>query len=317
MEAPFKHIDGSLYIQKDGVAMGSPLSCTIANFYMCELENKVLGENEELRPKIYCRYVDDIYVVTQDFDKLLALQQKLIDKSVLNFTREISIDNKLPFLDVLLDNSNNDNYATSIYVKPTKSQDCIDYECESPERYKLGLIKTLLNRAYKICSSREAYNQEKVRITKLLINNNFPNRVCDKIMQEFEVKKQRETDNSTAGLSDIPDNGIINQLTTNSVDARVDGTDISNKVKLYYRSQFHHNYRAEETALKRIIKRHVFEINIKIDFIIYYKSQKISNKIMKNNISAKSIRKSEKSHLVYEFTCNVGECMSLERFERF
>ena len=38
-KCPFSHINGHLYLQKDGVAMGSPLCVTFANFYMCRIEN--------------------------------------------------------------------------------------------------------------------------------------------------------------------------------------------------------------------------------------------------------------------------------------
>ena len=40
---PFRYIDGKLYIQKDGMSMGSPLGPTFANFYMADVENKVLS----------------------------------------------------------------------------------------------------------------------------------------------------------------------------------------------------------------------------------------------------------------------------------
>ncbi|XP_076029861.1 uncharacterized protein LOC143018389 [Oratosquilla oratoria] len=62
-EVPFTDPSGQLYHQVEGVAMGSPLGCTFADFYMCHLENKVL-QNPELRPFTYCRYVDDIFVET-------------------------------------------------------------------------------------------------------------------------------------------------------------------------------------------------------------------------------------------------------------
>lgn len=38
-ETIFKHIDGTLFQQIDGVAMGSPLDVTFANFYMSDVEN--------------------------------------------------------------------------------------------------------------------------------------------------------------------------------------------------------------------------------------------------------------------------------------
>ena len=41
-----------------------------AEFYMTNLENTVL-ENIDLKSSLYCRYVDDIYVVVRNEDHLL------------------------------------------------------------------------------------------------------------------------------------------------------------------------------------------------------------------------------------------------------
>jgi hypothetical protein len=43
-ETPFKHINGDIYLQTDGVSMGSPLGPLMANFYMADLENRVLKD---------------------------------------------------------------------------------------------------------------------------------------------------------------------------------------------------------------------------------------------------------------------------------
>ena len=40
-ESPFTHVDGKLYVQCDGLSMGSPLAVTMAKFYMVYLENTV------------------------------------------------------------------------------------------------------------------------------------------------------------------------------------------------------------------------------------------------------------------------------------
>ena len=58
-EAPFKHIDGNIYQQTDGIAMGSPVVCIFANFYMSSLEIQTLNElNKKL--ELCGRYIDDI-----------------------------------------------------------------------------------------------------------------------------------------------------------------------------------------------------------------------------------------------------------------
>ena len=54
--------DGDFYEQIDGVAMGSPLSPVIANFYMERFEQLIL-ESASLKPKVWLRYVDDTFVV--------------------------------------------------------------------------------------------------------------------------------------------------------------------------------------------------------------------------------------------------------------
>ena len=50
--------DGNIYVQKDGVAMGSPLGPVLANIFMVELERSVIPT---LMDKMTCwtRYVDD------------------------------------------------------------------------------------------------------------------------------------------------------------------------------------------------------------------------------------------------------------------
>ena len=178
--APFKDINGDVYIQKDGLAMGGPLSCTLANYFMCEVENKIL-ENVHIKPHLYARYIDDIFLEISNEKELIYLKSLFIQESGLNFTHEMNVNNVLPFLDVLIDNQDKEKYARAVYTKPTKSQDCINFECDAPERYKTGVIKTLLNRAYKICNSKNALENETARIKELLINNKYPNRLIDKI----------------------------------------------------------------------------------------------------------------------------------------
>jgi hypothetical protein len=66
----FKHVltstyfcvEGQFYKQTDGVAMGSPLSPVIANFYMEDFEIKAI-ETATHKPACWYRYVDDTFVI--------------------------------------------------------------------------------------------------------------------------------------------------------------------------------------------------------------------------------------------------------------
>ena len=55
-----------LYQQIDGVTMRSPLGPTLANFFMANLENKLLQKKSDANPKLYLRYVDDIFAIFED-----------------------------------------------------------------------------------------------------------------------------------------------------------------------------------------------------------------------------------------------------------
>ena len=202
----------------------------------------------------------------------------------------------------MIDNANHNKYKTSVYVKQGKSKECINYRCDAPEIYKTGVVKTLLCRADKICSTTEAFEAEKTRIKDLLVNNHFPNHVCDKVIRAFNRKRNPEENRIEVAESE--EQPSVESGATNTPEAAV------RESKIYYRNQFHRNYRQEENAIRRIIKDHVFQIGVRLKLIIYYKTKKISNLVMKNNLSAPDLPRENCSHIVYEFVCNEGECIS-------
>ena len=187
-KTPFRNLDGDLFVQKEGVSMGSALGPTFANFYMCHLENKVLKDNRIPKPLLYIRYVDDICVVVNNFECLVMLKQALEDNSVLKFTFETEVKKFMPFLDVLI-TRNGTKFETSVFVKETNHGDCLNYESICPDRYKTGVVKSMLHRAFHISSSWHRFSCEVDRIKQLLTNINFPMAVIDEMIFKFLNKK--------------------------------------------------------------------------------------------------------------------------------
>ena len=112
-EVPFHSpTDDKLRVQIDGVTMGSPLGPTFANFYMAELENKVLPGMPGIN--LYLRYVDDIFLHCTK-EEMEILLRRLEEISVLKFTFELPQLGKLSFLDVLVDIGRND-FTTLVYI---------------------------------------------------------------------------------------------------------------------------------------------------------------------------------------------------------
>ena len=94
------------------------MGVTFANFYMSDLENKVFNEKPELQPKIFCRYVDDCFLLTESDHQLDALVEAFRSHSVLDFTIEKGLNHSINFLDVKVD-SLEGNFVTNVYKKPT------------------------------------------------------------------------------------------------------------------------------------------------------------------------------------------------------
>ena len=108
-----------IYIYKDRIAMGSVLGPIFYNFYMLALEKKVF--NTINRPNIYLRYVDDIYLFTNNTNEINIIQGIFQNNPVLNFTQELNINNKTLCLGVLIDASNINKFTTSTYNKKKTS----------------------------------------------------------------------------------------------------------------------------------------------------------------------------------------------------
>ena len=148
----------------------------LSNFYVSDLENKIF--NSIKKPPIYLRYVDDILILANNINEI-NIQDTFLKISVLNFTHELNKNNKISFLDVLIDTNNNNNFSTSTYKKPSHNNSCtLNFKSECPFRYKKAIINNLISHA-KLISSKSIYYKEVENIKQALINNRFPNYIVD------------------------------------------------------------------------------------------------------------------------------------------
>ena len=83
-------------------------------------------------------------------------------------------NNKLAFLDVLVEKNNN-KFETSIFRKPTFSGLGMSFFSFTPFLYKINAMKTLLDRAKKSCSNFTNLNKEISFLGNFFRNNGYPN----------------------------------------------------------------------------------------------------------------------------------------------
>ncbi|XP_076067664.1 uncharacterized protein LOC143040455 [Oratosquilla oratoria] len=105
-----------MFRQIDGVAMSSPLGVLFANFFMGRIERDVFSIQQ--KPRVYARYIDDIFVLAKDDDEIRHLHNFLQEASGLNLSVENSSDGCLPFLDILV-NQKPHGFDTKIFCMLT------------------------------------------------------------------------------------------------------------------------------------------------------------------------------------------------------
>ena len=81
--------------------MGSCMGPTYADYFMYSLENKVFKNHQDLKPPLYAKYVDDIFLVWNDLKDLRPIMCHFKANSVLRFTFETEKSEKKWCLDVL------------------------------------------------------------------------------------------------------------------------------------------------------------------------------------------------------------------------
>ena len=179
--------DQKYFRQVDGVSMGSPLGPLFANFYLGHMESQLFGGIlQSCFPSFYVRYVDDIFCVFDEKDWVMEFVNILNRYGVIKFTVEWNVDNKLAFLDAWVALVNG-KVSTSVFHKDTFSGAYLKFSSPSPDKYKWSVLKTLLVRAWRVCSP-ENLGKEVSNIRQNLINNGYPQTYIDRVILWFYQK---------------------------------------------------------------------------------------------------------------------------------
>ena len=160
--------------------MGSSLSPVLANIYMEHFESYLLEDIPvDMRPTLWLRFVDDIFICYEDMDKFEEFLQRLNNiRPSISFTFELSSMSDttsdisefprgatecLPFLELRVYRLNDGNFAFSIYRKPCHAGNYLHAYSYMPLFMKTTVIRSLFLRAYRYCD-KQLLPQEELRI---------------------------------------------------------------------------------------------------------------------------------------------------------
>ena len=102
----------------------------------------------------------------------------------MKFTFETEINSKLPFLDTVIEN-NGHSFTTSVYRKPTYTGLGLNFLSFCPKLYKINSVKTLINRAYNICSNFVQFDKEMKFLCNYFLQNAYPDHIFYRILRTF------------------------------------------------------------------------------------------------------------------------------------
>ena len=119
-------------------------------------------------------------------------------------------DNKLPFLDIYVDNTG-PTVVTRVFRKKTFTGLLTCFFSFTSFSYKTGLVKTLVDRTLKICNTcGQAFNEDIASLTFILKKNLYPSRLIERIIKRSVT--QHITGNSVRSTSEQAPNTFYFKL---------------------------------------------------------------------------------------------------------
>ena len=184
--------------------MGSPLSPLIADIFMEKLEMDVLSRMDKgPRPTIWRRYVDDTFCIWDHSDE--ELQQFLAElneyEENIKFTMEEEDQQMIPFLDIQCIRLEN-QLKTTVYRKPTSTFRLIDSQSAHPFSNKVGTLKCLITRAFRLCDP-EYLEAELKTLTDIFQKNGYSESIINKSICQVKLNLQtKEIETETVEVTE-------------------------------------------------------------------------------------------------------------------
>ena len=217
---------------------------------------------------LYRRYVNDIICLfnsESDVDKFYEFLNK--QHPNIKFIFKKQQNNQIIFLDILI-KIIGENFSATIFRKKVTIGLFTNHLCFTPLSYKIDLAKTLIHRAFKICSNWCLFHDEVNNIKKYLEKNSYPKNFIDREIKTY-LEKQ----------------------------FNIEPPKVSNTVKFnYYKLPYNcHFAKTIKQKLKKICDQYCKDLSVKIVFTPF----KVGDLFSIKDATLKLL----KSFVVYKFVC--------------
>ena len=130
------------------------------------------------------------------------LQHLNSQQPTIRFTMETENDNKISFLNASVSREPEGRLTTSVYRKPTHTDQYLAYDSHHPQSVKRGIVKCLYDRAKRLVTTPSVISAEKKHLSSVLVSNGQPSSFVQKIGKARTAPKKESVAefNSTAVL---------------------------------------------------------------------------------------------------------------------
>ena len=194
---------GVFYEQREGAAMGSPVSAVVANLYMQFFEEMAIS-SAPIKPKLWKRYVDDVFCIIKRGGENSLLSHLNSLRPSIKFTVEREEDGSLAFLDCNLHRADENKISVSVYRKPTHTDKYLHYESHHPMHVKRGVVKSLYDRARRVVTTDAGLESEKGHLNRVLLSNGYPQSFININSKERIVNARDQEEDSAPPMVVIP-----------------------------------------------------------------------------------------------------------------
>ena len=175
--------NGDTFLQLCGTAMGRDYAPSFANIFMAKWEKQAL-EKCPLKPKIYLRFLDDIFIVWEHGKDEFQTFFDTLNSHHPNIKLKATIDqNSVDFLDTTIFKNPTDGKSllSKVFFKPTDTHQLLHKNSFHPKHTFSGIIKSQILRFYKISSLKQDFDHSCNVLFHALGSRNYSKRWLRKI----------------------------------------------------------------------------------------------------------------------------------------
>lgn len=174
--------------------MGTPSAVTISNLYLHTIETNAIYTMLH-PPKLYTRYIDDIFAIVPSIEYKNTLLQSLNSQDINIKVTDESNDTSINYLDITIYKTTNmlqtDKLQTTLYHKPISKFLYLHPNSFQPTHIKTNVITNELKRIHKTCSSpREIIKHRELYFRRLCFRLYRPHILQDIFRKPISTKQQ-------------------------------------------------------------------------------------------------------------------------------